>query len=111
MAITVLKDKASHDVAVSRAEAGTPSLIYVSFEPTPICRTFTPAFKEVADEYGSSSIEFYQLEYDGNTSAMMKFGPQHMPIVTFMEGAKCQMLLQPRIEEVKELIGSFFGKG
>lgn len=108
MSIVTLKDQSTHDAAVAKAESGTPTIIYVSFEPSPICRAFTSHFAGLAGKH--QDITFCQIEYDKETSPMLKFGPQHTPIMVMIEARRCQTLLQPSVRDAEAKIQEFFAR-
>lgn len=109
MAITHLSDVRAHDAAIERAHSGTPTVLYVSFSPTPACKMFTPQYEKLAADGANEGVVFYQMEYEKETSPMMKFGPQHMPIVIVIVGYTAKTLLSPRIGQVVEAMKEVFG--
>lgn len=96
---------------LEREAESTPTMIYVSNGALPICRDFTPKYEELAEKYSKNSgdeksIRFAQLEFASETSALFKFSPNQLPVVTFLsKGPWSRTMMSPSIEQVEEGIG------
>lgn len=102
-----ITDKDSHDVIARAGENGTPTVIYVSFSPLPVCRAFTPKFEALAakPEYAEAGIVFAQMELDKETTYILKFGVQTCPICICLKKGWCKTLLPgARIETLEACV-------
>ena len=106
MADTVFASSHSeYDAAIKRAEQGTPTVIYIKAESSPVCRATSPKVDKMADDY--PSVAFHKMELDASTSSMMKFGIQNTPIFVVMKGYQASTILGPNVLELEQAIKTF----
>lgn len=109
--------------ALQRVEAessSVPTIIYVSNSALPTCRAFTPEYEKLAEKYSNGnksgggdekSIRFTQIEFASETSALFKFSPNQLPVVTFLcKGPWSKTLMSPSVQQMDEGIKEMLQK-
>lgn len=111
--VLIINDRAEHDAAVTKADDGTPTVLFVCNSSTPPCKAFVPKYAEMAAKYADRGVKFYRMEFNSETSYLFKFSPNQLPVLTVMingrwartvmggdakglESAIGELLLQPR---------------
>lgn len=99
---TQITNAATLSAAEDRARDGMFIIIYVSSSPIPACKAFTPKFEALAQRPEYSHVDFCQMEFDIETTPLLKFGAQNTPILILMRSGKAETLLSPRLEVLEE---------
>ena len=101
---------------VEAESSSVPTIIYVSNSALPICRDFTPKYEELAQKYSKDngdekSIRFTQIEFATETSALFKFSPNQLPVVTFLcKGPWSKTLMSPSVQQMEQSIEEMLQK-
>lgn len=103
MPLHQITNKKEHDDAVSQS-LHTPTVIYVSNSNVPVCKSFTPRIEDMAERY--SSIRFYQMELQSETSMLFKFSPNQLPVTVLMVGDRwCRTVMGDDLRELEGALG------
>lgn len=70
--LSILTNPREYDLAVSSADRGAPTVIYVCNDVTPGCRAFTSRFEALAREWQPKGVQFCLLDFNNETSMMFK---------------------------------------
>lgn len=101
--ITYLNNKPEHDAAVSAADK-TPTVIYLSNSPLPVCKAFTPKYEDLAAKYAERNVDinFCLMELSSETSPMFKFAPNQLPVLVLMvKGMWCRTIMGANVRELE----------
>lgn len=97
--------KAEHDELVGQSKS-LPTVIYVSNSVLPACKTFTPKYEKLAEQWAPMGIRFCQLEFTEKTSMMFKFAPNQLPITVFMvHDSWCKTVMGADLSAIESVLG------
>ncbi|KAK4554880.1 hypothetical protein LTR86_008028 [Recurvomyces mirabilis] len=103
--LTYIHSPEEHDQVVAKADAGTPTVIFLRNDVTPACKAFTPKYEAIVEKYAHSGIQFCIMEFTNATSMMFKFAPNQLPVIPLMVGGQwCRTVTAANMKDFEPLL-------
>ena len=61
--LVYINSPTEHDDIITKADSGTPTVIYLRNDITPACKAFTPKYEAIVEKYAQSGIRFCIMEF------------------------------------------------